>query len=129
MRSRGIKVIPSIADGSAARAMAAVLKDPEDRTAHVAQIVDLVVSNGYDGIELDYEKFAFSDGSSTWATTRPAWVAFGAELGNALHAAKRVLALAVPPIYNGDRTSGSGQGHRQLRSHQRSGNPGTELGG
>ncbi len=108
LRSRGIKVLPSVADGSAARAMATVLKDPADRAAHVAQLVDLVVSNGYDGIELDYEKFAFSDGSSTWAATRPAWVAFVTELGNALHAAGKQLALAVPPMYNGSRTSSSG---------------------
>jgi spore germination protein YaaH len=108
LRSRGIAVIPSVADGSAARAMAAVLKDPTARARHVAQLVDLVAANGFDGIELDYEKFAFSDGSSTWATTRPAWVAFVTQLGNALHASGKKLALAVPPMYNGLRNSTSG---------------------
>jgi spore germination protein YaaH len=108
LRARGIKVIPSVADGSAARAMAALIKDPAARAAHVAQLVDLVVANAYDGIELDYEKFAFSDGSSTWPTTRPAWVAFVTDLGNALHAAGKVLALAVPPIYDGSQSSSSG---------------------
>lgn len=108
LRARSIAIIPSVADGSAARAMAAVLKDPAARAAHVAQLVGLVTTNGYDGIELDYEKFAFSDGSSTWAETRPAWVAFVTDLGNALHAAGRKLALAVPPMYDGTRTSTSG---------------------
>lgn len=108
LRARGIPVIPSVADGSAARAMAAVLTDPAARAIHVAQLVDLVVANGFDGIELDYEKFAFSDGASTWATTRPAWVAFVTELGAALHATGRKLALAVPPMYDGTRTSSSG---------------------
>jgi spore germination protein YaaH len=108
LRSRGIPVIPSVADGSAARAMATVLKDPTARARHVAQLVDLAVANGFDGIELDYEKFAFSDGSSTWATTRPAWVAFVTQLGKALHAQGKKLALAVPPMYNGSRSSSSG---------------------
>ena len=67
LRERGIAVIPSVADGSGRLAMATVLKDKSDRRAHVDQLVDLVMSNGYDGIELDYEKFAFTDGTSTWA--------------------------------------------------------------
>ena len=108
LRARGIAVIPSVADGSAARAMAGILADPATRTAHVIQLVALTTDNGYDGIELDYEKFAFSDGSSTWATTRPAWVAFVTELGAALHAAGKWLALAVPPMYDGTYTGTSG---------------------
>ena len=70
--------------------------------------MELVTVNGFDGIELDYEKFAFSDGTSTWATTRPAWVAFVTELGTALHGAGKQLALAVPPMYDGTYTSSSG---------------------
>jgi spore germination protein YaaH len=108
LRDRGVAIIPSIADGSAARAMATVLKDAAARTAHVKQLVELATSNGFDGIELDYEKFAFSDGTSTWATTRPAWVAFITELGTALHGAGKRLALAVPPMYDGTRSSSSG---------------------
>ena len=108
LRARGIAVLPSVADGSAARAMAAVLKDPAARATHVNQLVELVVANGYDGIELDYEKFAFSDGTSTWTATRPAWVAFVTELGAALHGAGKQLALAVPPMYDGTYTSSSG---------------------
>jgi spore germination protein YaaH len=108
LRAKGIAVIPSVADGSAAKAMAAVLADPAARAAHVNQLVELVTVNGFDGIELDYEKFAFSDGTSTWATTRPAWVAFVTELGTALHGAGKRLALAVPPMYDGTYTSSSG---------------------
>ena len=108
LRTRGIAVIPSVADGSSAKAMAAILKDPAARAAHVNQLVALVTTNGYDGIELDYEKFAFSDGSSTWAATRPAWVAFIGELANALHGNGRRLALAVPPMYDGKYGSSSG---------------------
>ncbi len=108
LRARGIAVIPSVADGSAARAMASVLKSPAARATHVAQLVDLVNDNDYDGIELDYEKFAFSDGSSTWPTTRPAWVAFIRELSDALRASGKKLAIAVPPMYDGKYASSSG---------------------
>jgi spore germination protein YaaH len=108
LRARGIAVIPSVVDGSAARAMAAVLQIPAARAEHVAQLVDLVNDNAYDGIELDYEKFAFSDGSSTWSTTRPAWVAFVRELSAGLRASGKKLAIAVPPMYDGKNAASSG---------------------
>lgn len=108
LRAHGIRVIPSVVDGSAARAMAKVLADPAARERHVAQLVGLVEANKYDGIELDYEKFAFADGTSTWPRTRRAWVAFITELGSALHSRGRRLAVAAPPIYDGDRDRGSG---------------------
>lgn len=104
----GLPVVPSVADGSAARAMAAVLADPTSRGAHVSQLVALVVANGFDGIELDYEKFAFSDGSGTWASTRPNWVAFITELGTALHAVGKTLGLAIPPVYAAGQVGSSG---------------------
>ena len=62
----------AIVDAMPAGGMAAVLADPASRAAHVATIGDLAAANGFDGIDIDYEKFAFSDGSSTWATTRRA---------------------------------------------------------
>ncbi len=108
LRAKKVRVIPSVADGSSARAMAAVLKDPAARARHVRQLTSLVVTEGYQGIELDYEKFAFSDGSSTWAATRPAWVAFIRQLGKALHAKGRKLAVAAPPMYSARRDSSGG---------------------
>ena len=107
LRATKVTLIPSVADGSSPRAMAAILKDPQDRARHVRQLTKLVVDDGYDGIELDYERFAFSDGTSTWASTRPAWVAFIRALGAALHAHGKKLAVAVPPMYSA-RRDGSG---------------------
>ena len=54
--------VPAVRDGMPARAMAALLADPAQRAAHVAALVDLVESNGYAGIDLDYEQFALADG-------------------------------------------------------------------
>ena len=74
-----ITVLPAIADGSGKGRMASTLADPALRAQHVADIVALVVANGYDGIDLDYEVFAFSDGSSSWGATQPNWTAFVTE--------------------------------------------------
>lgn len=98
-RSKGVPVVPTITDGNAARVMAGYLADPVTRTQHVDAIVALTVDNGYDGIDIDYETFAFNDGTASWPTTRPNWVAFVQELGTKLHTAGKRLIATVPPIY------------------------------
>ncbi|HNL52146.1 MAG: glycosyl hydrolase family 18 protein [Candidatus Nanopelagicales bacterium] len=108
LRGQGVKILPSITDGSGKGRMAATLASKSKRAAHVQDIVDLVLTNGYDGIDLDYETFAFTDGSSTWSQTRPNWVAFVAELADALHAEGKLLAVTVPPMYDDDYDSSSG---------------------
>lgn len=97
LKGHGAEVWPSITDGTGAGYMSSVLRNTSKRAALVSQIVNLVNSNGYDGIDLDFEKFAFSDGSSTWSKTRPAWVTFVAELSAQLHANGKKLSVAVPP--------------------------------
>lgn len=97
LRGAGIPILPAIADATSAKRMAAVLADPTKRTNHVNEIVNLVVSNNYDGIDLDYEKFAFSDGRATWDATRPNWTAFVQQLGDALHAQGKKLSVTIPP--------------------------------
>ena len=108
LQGQGVKILPSITDGSGKGRMAATLASKTKRAAHVADIVDLVLINGYDGIDLDYETFAFSDGSSSWAQTRPNWVAFVEELAAALHAEGKLLSVTVPPMYDADYDSSSG---------------------
>lgn len=97
LRTAGVPVVPSITDGTPARRLAAVLADPAQRGALVDTIVATVTGAGYDGIDLDLEKFAFSDGSATWAATQPNWVAFVTALGTALHARGKLLTVAIPP--------------------------------
>lgn len=96
LRGAGIPVIPSIADGSGKGVMAKTLADPVKRTAHVQDIVATVVNNGYDGIDLDYEVFAFTDGSASWAATQPNWTAFVTELGAALRGQGKKLIVTIP---------------------------------
>lgn len=97
LRAAGLKVLPSIADGTGKGRMAAVLADPTRRAAHVQEIVNLVAAKGYDGIDLDYEGFAFNDGRDSWSATQPLWRAFITELSSALHAQGKLLAVTIPP--------------------------------
>lgn len=97
LRAAGIKVLPAIADGSGKGRMAGLLADPARRAAHVQEIVNLVTSKGYDGIDLDYEGFAFNDGRESWASTKPLWTAFVTELAAALHAQGKLLSVTIPP--------------------------------
>jgi len=96
LRAAGLTVLPAIADGSGKGTMAAVLANPATRSAHVSDIVNLVITNGYDGIDLDYEQFAFADGRGTWAATQPNWTAFVNELGAALKAQGKLLSVTIP---------------------------------
>ena len=97
LRGAGLRIVPAIADSTGKGKMAAVLADPAKRSAHVADLVNMVTSNSYDGVDLDYETFAFSDGSSSWAATQPNWTAFIQELGGALHAQGKTLSVTIPP--------------------------------
>ncbi len=104
MRTAGKPIIPSITDGTGGMFMTGVLSARATRAAHVRQLVDLVMANGYDGIDLDYEQFAFADDESSWGATRARWGAFVTELATALHARGKLLTAAVPTsaywVYN-----------------------------
>ena len=97
---RGLNVLPSITDGSGKLVMAAILADPVSRAAHIANIVSLTATYPeIDGVDLDYEGFAFSDGRATWPTTQPVWRAFIAELATALHNNGKLLSVTIPPTW------------------------------
>ena len=107
---RGIDValVPSIVDAMPAGGMAAILADPDTRALHVTTIAAFAEEGDYDGIDIDYEQFAFADGRLTWAETRPNWVAFIEELGAALRADGRTLTVSIPPVYDDGQTDDSG---------------------
>jgi spore germination protein YaaH len=94
----GIALWPSFTDGMPARRLAWLMGKPKKRAKLIDKMVDLATTEGYAGLDLDFEKFAFSDGSSTWSSTRPKWVQFVKELGGALHAAGKQLAATTPPL-------------------------------
>jgi spore germination protein YaaH len=107
-RRAGLAVVPSILDGMPAGGMAAILRDPATRARHVETIATFAAEGDFDGIDLDYEQFAFADPRSTWADTRPAWVAFVRELADRLHGDGRTVTVSIPPVYDAGRTATSG---------------------
>ena len=107
-RQHHLRVIPSILDKTAPGVLATALSDPVHRTANVTDLVTLVTSNSYDGLDLDYEQFGFQDPKSTWATTRANFVTFVGQLSTALHALGKVLTIDLPYIYDDGQTDSSG---------------------
>ena len=108
VRGLDVDVVPSIIDALPAGEMAAILADPITRAQHVETIRTFAADGDYDGIDIDYEQFAFADGRETWAATRPNWVAFITELAAVLHSDGRSLTVSVPPVYDAGQTSESG---------------------
>ncbi len=100
MRRAGLQVIPTMTDGTAKLVLSGYLANAATRTTLVKTIVDLVMKNNFDGIDLDYEGFAFVDGNTSWSKTAPRWVAFIKELSVALHANKKLLSVSTPYLYD-----------------------------
>ncbi len=94
---RGVLALAAVLDDTPAGTMSSVLADPALRSAHIQALLSLVDELGYDGIDIDYEQFAFADGRDTWEQTRPSWVAFITELSAELHQRDKILTVAVPP--------------------------------
>lgn len=98
LQQNGVAVIPTITDATPAGALSQYLKNSKKRRALAKTIVDLVRVNGYDGVDLNWENFAFADGSATWDTTRARWVKFVATLSKRLHKSEKVLAVTTPAM-------------------------------
>lgn len=107
-RAAGVEFVASIIDATKPREMAAILADPATRAVHVDAVTRFAIAGDVDGVDLDYENFAFNDGKATWAETRPNWIAFLTELSKSLHASNKTLTVSVPPVYDNKRTDDSG---------------------
>jgi len=108
LQARGIKMLPTVTDGTKAGVLAAQLKSPKSRATLVKQLVAIADQPYMDGIDLDWENFAFKDGHASWPATRPAWVAFITSLAAQLHARHKWLAVTTPPLYDAGQTISSG---------------------
>jgi spore germination protein YaaH len=100
LRNAGMTIIPTISDGTDKLVLANLLAKPVSRKQVVDAIVATVASQNYDGIDLDFEGFAFIDPNTTWKTTAPNWVLFVKELSAALHAQKKILSITTPYLFN-----------------------------
>ena len=96
MRNAGFKIIPTITDGTEKLVLAKLLAKSSDRANVIKSIMDLVTSKNFDGIDLDFEGFAFVDGTASWPTTKPNWILLVKELSAALHAKGKILSITAP---------------------------------
>ena len=92
----GLDVFGTIVDASASMALSDYLATDANRRAYASEIVEWATKAGFDGVDLDWERFAFADKEPTWATTKPRWIAFVTLLGAKLHARGLKLSATVP---------------------------------
>ena len=100
LRNANLQIIPTITDGTSMGVLAGLLKNPTSRTQVVNVIMNLVRTNNYDGIDIDFEGFAFVDKNTTWTATAPLWTAFIKELSVALRAEDKLLSVSTPYVLN-----------------------------
>lgn len=98
LKSSGVKVLATFTDGTGKLQMQAILKDPAKRSRLITTLISNATTYGFDGIDLDWEGFAFTDGTASWPTTQPLWTAFIKELADALHARKLLLSVTTPEL-------------------------------
>jgi 5-hydroxyisourate hydrolase-like protein (transthyretin family) len=100
MRAAGFLIIPTITDGTEKLVLSNLLANPISRTQVAKALHSYVMTNNFDGIDLDFEGFAFVDGSNTWAKTAPGWVALVKELSGMLRADNKLLSVSTPYNFN-----------------------------
>lgn len=110
MQARGIDVIPTVTNlrngDWNVDIVQKMLHDPAARRTHIRELVELARTEGYDGLDVDYEDLSGDD--------RTAYTQFLTELGDELHAAGKVLTTAVHP-----KTSNAGYDDRNLAQDYR----------
>lgn len=107
LQAAGKKVVPTLTDGFVSGRARAVLSDPTRRARHLARVVDLVLSKGYDGIDLDYENMNLA--------TRDLFSTFVEDLAKELHAKGKIVSLAVYPKYDDQGSWAGPQSHDYAR--------------
>lgn len=110
LRGAGFQIIPTITDSTASKdpktgktqmmVLSNLMADGPKRDLLVKTITDFVMVNNFDGIDLDFENFAYVDGTASWATTQIRFVAFMKALASSLHAQGKLLSLTTPPSFD-----------------------------
>lgn len=100
LQDAGISVLGSITDlGSTyAGKLSPYLDDPANRRQYARTIAQYAKNAGLDGVDLDWENFAFRDRNLgiSWAETRPRWIKMMKQLSQELHDQGMILSLTIP---------------------------------
>jgi spore germination protein len=106
LQQRGRRVMPAIANHRNGswdfEVVGELLSDPEAVDRHIASLTDLVVDQGFDGLQLDYENLEAEDALR--------YAEFVGRLADAFHEHGKTLAVAVHAKRDAD-TGGWGAGH------------------
>ena len=109
LQAAGYLVLPTITDGTSTDpksgksiqlSLSNMLANATTEKSIITSIMNLVTTNKYDGIDLDWESFAYVDPISTWSTTQPRWVQFIQDLAAVLHAQGKLLSVTTPPLFD-----------------------------
>ena len=76
--------------------LAAMLRNKSQRKALIKLLVQRTEAVGADGLDLDWENFAFNDGASSWSSTRRVLNPTVRRLAKKLHARGKLLSVTVP---------------------------------
>ena len=96
-RNNGITIIPSIQiENDDVEVVSSILNESVDQ--HIDSIVNVVVQNGYDGIDLDYE--------ITYLKDKDALISFLTNLRDRLHEHGKILSFTVLPQWGDNITYG-----------------------
>lgn len=86
-----VQIWPTVDGGLEKTVIQALIHDASKRATHIQNLVNLATSNGYSGLDLDYEHL--------WgAGDRPDFSTFASELGAAMHAAGLQASMAITAI-------------------------------
>ena len=109
LRAQGVDVYATHTDlnSGLAGSLSTYLAKKKNRRAIATRLTDWAVRAGVSGVDLDWENFAFNDGSQSWATTRPRLTATIRILSAKLHAKGLKLSVTVPGGYSPFLSDGS----------------------
>ena len=88
-------MVPSVTAGWGPADASLIFNTPAKRQAHVAAIVKLVTDNGFDGIDIDYEKMAYTTNPVVGQRLRTGFTAFATELCGKLRAMHKRCTITV----------------------------------
>lgn len=99
LKANNILLLPTITDDNGKLVLANMLAKESSRNNIVQSLKALVLSQNYDGIDLDFETFYTKDGRSSWPALKPNWILFIQQLSNELRAQGKLLSVTTPPDF------------------------------
>ena len=96
LQSLGIKVLPTLTDSTKEGELSKIMGNDASRATLIKTVTDLVMASNFDGIDLNFEGFAYVDKIATWPTIQTRWVKFVAELSVAMRSKNKLLSVTTP---------------------------------